>query len=87
MRDIDTILAELKTALLEQVEVREKPGRNVSKKAKNIQHGDVVDLPYYGLTEINAWCRMGDSVMLGDGGQRNVTVGAEERLHIRRNFA
>ncbi len=88
-RPIEDIMGELKAALAAQTEARDekttgKP-RHVSKMAKNLVPGDMVDLPYYGWTELNAWMRNGDYVLLGDGAMRQVTVGADERLTVRRS--
>lgn len=58
--------------------------RATSRMAKNIRCGDVVDLPYFGTVEIAAWSRNGEHVLLGDGGNKNVTVGAEQRLRVYR---
>jgi hypothetical protein len=74
----------LQDAVTANAEVRESKVRNVSKKAKNIQHGEIVDLPYWGSVEIAIWCRMGGTVTLGDT-TRFTTVPAEERLRVRRS--
>jgi len=83
-RPIQELIDELQEALDAQTEVREPRFRHVAKMAKNIQHGDHVELPYFGWVQIGAWCSYGDTVHLGDGGQKNLTVPATDRLRIRR---
>lgn len=82
-RPIQDTMDELQAAVAAQTEVREKTLRNVSKSAKNIKHGDIVDLPHFGRVEINVWCRMGDIVCLGEN-VRCVSVPANERLRVIR---
>lgn len=83
-RTIEDILAELKEALLENADAQEaKAPRSVAKKAKNIEFGEVVDLPYFGLTTIYTWSRNGDEVILGNS-SKQVSVGSETRLTVRR---
>lgn len=58
--------------------------RTVSKMAKNVQMGDLVELPSFGTVTVGAWCMNGEMVCLGDGGHRNETVPATQRLRVIR---
>lgn len=82
---LQEIMDELQQAITAQTEVRELRLRNVSKMAKNVSHGEIVDLPYWGAVEITCWVGMGDTVTLGDG-TRTATVPANERLTVRRAY-
>ena len=58
--------------------------RYTSKMAKNVQMGEIAVLPNFGEVEVGGWSRNGDHVRLGDGGQRNETFHAEQRVRVRR---
>lgn len=73
------------TAILAQASApEEKKPRVVSKMARNIQHGEVVDIPEIGSGEVVGWGLIGDQVTILLPGNRLASFEATQRVRVVR---
>ena len=61
----------------------QKP-RVVSKMARNVQHGEVVDIPEIGIGEVVGWGLIGDQVTILLPGNRLASFEATQRVRVVR---
>jgi hypothetical protein len=65
-------------------DVIEGPGRTASRKAKNVQIGMEVDFPGYGWKVATGISKIGDLILISNGGNAFLPVDANDRIRTRR---
>lgn len=82
-RAIETLQA---VVAMDLPEPRANKKRVVSKMAKNIQSGDLVDFPAFGQHEVNGWSRS-DGIVTVTAGRHLTTFPENERVRVIREVA
>ncbi len=84
MRDIPTLLAELQEAIEAQTATREEgPGRVISRTAKTVMPGMMVEFPERGWLQVVGVTRLNGDVLLSNGGAAFWTVPVGDRVRTR----
>lgn len=80
-----TALVEMERIHALQTGVRKLPTyRTITKMAKNLAHGDVVEVDKGVVFTVSTWSRDGDAVAFGDGTTTIWTAAADARVRVRK---